>query len=169
LNERFAPLSITRALHQEGSIRRIDSAESIARHRAKTPGEPGRRVGVATAALPALAQLRKYAEVIDTTMGPVGRATSDAGKERRQRLSRDQRGKRKGDNDLERSQTCVISPGDESFGDDGDDPSLLMLSLLLQAIGTITTARPRRIQNAKPEIFRMFPLTCSPGSIASGR
>ena len=45
-----------------------------------------------------------------------------------------------------------MSPGDESVG----DPSLVMLSLLLHAIGTITTARPRRTQNAKPEIFLMF-------------
>ena len=57
------------------------------------------------------------------------------------------------------SQTCVISFGAESVF----PPSLPMLSLLLQAIGTITTARPRRIQNAKPEIFRMFPRFLFPG------
>ena len=44
-----------------------------------------------------------------------------------------------------------------------------MLSLLLQAMGTTTTARPRRTQNTKPEIFRMFPSGCVPGSIAIAR
>jgi hypothetical protein len=54
-----------------------------------------------------------------------------------------------------------MSLGDESFG---DDPSVPIVSLLLHAIGTITTARPRRTQNAKPEIFRMFPsLACYRG------
>jgi hypothetical protein len=45
-----------------------------------------------------------------------------------------------------------MSLGDESTG---GFASLLLL-LLPHAIGTITTARPRRTQNAKPEIFLMF-------------
>ena len=67
--------------------------------------------------------------------------------------------------DRKRSQTCVMSLGDESFC---VDPSLPMSSLLLQAIGTMTTARPRRTQNAKPEIFRMFPRFLFTGEYSGG-
>src|SRR4051812_13482683 len=83
------------------------------------------------------------------------------------RSSRDQRGKQRygrGVSDREWSQTCVISPGAESVF----PPSLVMLSLLLHAIGTITTASPSRIQNAKPEIFRMFPPLSSFGEYSGG-